>query len=69
MDGGNRLREASERPTNGGRKPFASALFNVDIDGENRAACAKATKSAWVLSLRLMAGATMAFVVGVVIGF
>ena len=68
MDGGKQLRDVSERPTNGGRKFFASALFNVEIDGENRAACAKATKSAWVLLLRLMAGAAMAFVVGLVVG-
>ena len=62
------MREASKRPTNGGRKFFASALFNVEIDGENRAAWAKATRSAWVLLLRLKAGAAMAFVVGLVVG-
>ena len=66
-DGGNQLRVVSKRPMNGGRKLFASALFNIDIIGENSAACAKATKAAGVLLLRLMAGAAIASVVGLVV--
>ena len=32
-------------PGMGGTKPFVRALLSVDMEGENRAACANATRS------------------------
>ena len=42
--GGKRVSVALASPGNGGRNPLRSAIQSVEMAGENRAACAKATK-------------------------
>ena len=48
---------ASVSPGNGGRKPFRSAVWRVEMAGENSAAWANATKLAGVSEWQLRAGA------------
>ena len=67
MDGGYLCRDVSVSPMNGGRNPFAKARFRVEMAGENRVACAKATKSAGVLVWWLMTGAAVAVYAGRVV--
>ena len=42
-------RVALVSPVNGGRKPLCNAFLRVDMDGENKAACANAMRLAGVL--------------------
>ena len=54
-------------PTKGGRKPFASAVLNVEMAGEKRAVRVKAMRTAGVLVWQLIAGAVSAGVVGALV--